>query len=310
MTVKDVKENAVTVGVLAALGATAIWSGNLIIARGYASIIPPIQLAFWRWVVAVLVFLPFGVKALWRDREVLKRHFPYLGITAFVGVTLFNTFVYIAGATTTAINISLVAITFPIFILLFSRLFLGESLGFSRIAGVGLVLVGVLLLLTRGDFSVLQRLAFARGDLWMLLGSLLFATYSLLLRRRPEEMSITSLQLATFMLGLLFLTPAFLWERGVNPWNNWTLPLFGGILYVGIGASLLAFLLWNRAIALMGPSRAGILYYTLPLFSTLLALIFLGEHVGLVHLASAPLIVGGILLASLQGRKKKTSGTE
>jgi drug/metabolite transporter (DMT)-like permease len=304
--VKDVKEKTVTAGVLAALGATAIWSGNFIVARGLSSAIPPVQLAFWRWVVAILVFLPFGLQGLFRERKILAGHLPYLGVTAFVGITLFNTFIYIAGGTTTAMNLSLIAITFPIFVLLFSRIFFGEPCPPRRLAGV--VLLGVLLLLTRGDLGVLRNLAFARGDLWMLLASLLFAVYSLLIRHKPREISIGSFQLATFILGLLFLTPAFFWERSLRPWVGWDLTMIGAILYVGVGASFLAFLLWSKAIATIGPARAGILYYTLPLFSVFLALILLGEHVGLVHLASAPLIVGGILLASVQGRRGNASG--
>ncbi len=285
-------------GVLGALGATAIWSGNFIVARGLSSTIPPVQLAFWRWVVAVLIFLPFGLKGLCRERKILLGHLPYLGITAFLGITLFNTLIYIAGGSTTAMNLSLIAITFPVFILLFSRIFFGEPCPPRRLGGMGLVLLGVLLLLTRGNLSVLHTLAFARGDLWMLLASIIFAVYSLLLRRKPEKISIGSLQLATFILGLLFLAPAFFWEWSVKPWTGWNLAMIGAILYIGVGASFLAFLLWSKAIATIGPARAGILYYTLPLFSVVLALTFLGERIGLVHLASAPLIVGGILLAN------------
>ncbi|HPQ37620.1 MAG TPA: DMT family transporter [Synergistaceae bacterium] len=292
-------------GVLGALGATAIWSGNFIVARGLGSEVPPVQLAFWRWVVAVLVFLPFGLKTLWGERKILARHVPYLGTTAFLGITLFNTLIYIAGGSTSAMNLSLIAITFPVFILLFSRVFFGEPFPLSRLGGVGLVLLGVLLLLTRGNLSVLLQLTFARGDLWMLLASVIFAVYSLLLRRKPKEISIGSLQLATFLLGLLFLAPAFFWERSAEPWSGWNASILGAILYVGICASFLAFLLWNKAITSIGPARAGIIYYTLPLFSAFLAWFFLGEAVGRVHLCSAPLILGGILLANGKGGVKK-----
>ncbi len=285
-------------GVLAALGATVLWSGNFIVARGLSATVPPVQLAFWRWVVAVLVFLPFGLKGLYGERKTLLQHGFYLSITAFLGITLFNTLIYIAGGSTTAINLSLIAVTFPVFILGFSRIFFGEPCPPKRLAGMGLVLFGVLLLLTRGNLGVLENLSFARGDLWMLLASILFAIYSLLLRHKPGDLSIGSLQLATFLLGLLFLAPAFFWERSLNPWNDWTPQILGVILYVGIGPSFLAFLLWNKAISFIGPTRAGILYYTIPLFSALLALVFLGEHLGMVHLASALLIVGGILLAN------------
>jgi hypothetical protein len=93
-------------GYLFAIGATALWSGNFIIARGLNESIPPISLAFWRWVVAVIVFLPFALKPLIAQRDVLKEHISYLAITAFLGITTFNTLIYLAGHTTTALNLS------------------------------------------------------------------------------------------------------------------------------------------------------------------------------------------------------------
>ena len=80
-----------------ALGATAIWSGNFIVARGLSDSIPPVTLAFWRWVVATVVFLPFALKSLIAEWDMLKKHLPYLSITALLGVTIFNTLVYVAG---------------------------------------------------------------------------------------------------------------------------------------------------------------------------------------------------------------------
>jgi drug/metabolite transporter (DMT)-like permease len=104
-------------GYLFAIGATALWSGNFIIARGLNERIPPVSLAFWRWVVAVIVFLPFVLKPLIAERDILKSNIPYLSITALLGITIFNTLIYYAGHTTTAMNLSLIAITFPIFYL-------------------------------------------------------------------------------------------------------------------------------------------------------------------------------------------------
>ena len=158
-----------------AIGATAIWSGNFIIARGLNESIPPISLAFWRWVVAVVVFLPFALKPLIVEWQTLKKHLPYLSITALLGISIFNTLIYFAGHTTTAINLSLISITFPIFIVILSRIFFGELITVNKGIGILLVAAGVVFLITKGALASLLNIAFAIGDVWMLLAAITFA---------------------------------------------------------------------------------------------------------------------------------------
>lgn len=287
-------------GYLFAIGATAIWSGNFIIARGLSESISPISLAFWRWVVAVVVFLPFAVKPLIAEWEILKRNLPYLSITALLGVTTFNTLIYLAGQTTTAINLSLISITFPIFIIILSRFFYGEAITVNKGIGILLVAAGVILLITEGAPSILLNLTFAIGDVWMLMAAIIFAIYSLLLKRRPEKLSIWTLQLSTFILGLIFLLPFYIWDSAtVSPLEFDTKTVFA-IFYVGIFASLSAFVLWNKAIVAVGPTKAGMVYYTLPLFSGTLAYLFLKEDIGMLHFYCALLIISGILTANYE----------
>lgn len=286
-----------------AIGATAIWSGNFIIARGLNESIPPISLAFWRWVVAVVVFLPFALKPLIVEWQTLKKHLPYLSITALLGISIFNTLIYFAGHTTTAINLSLISITFPIFIVILSRIFFGELITVNKGIGILLVAAGVVFLITKGALASLLNIAFAIGDVWMLLAAITFAVYSLLLKRRPEKLSIWAFQLSTFILGLFFLFPFFLWEYVTNPPVAFNATTVYAILYVGIFASLSAFVLWNKAVVSVGPSKAGMIYYTLPLFSGLLAYLFLNEEISVVHFFSAVLIISGILTANFESKK-------
>lgn len=286
-----------------AIGATAIWSGNFIIARGLNESIPPISLAFWRWVVAVVVFLPFALKPLIVEWHLLKKHLPYLSITALLGITIFNTLIYLAGHTTTAINLSLISITFPIFIVILSRIFSGELITVNKGIGILLVAAGVVCLITKGALARLLNITFAIGDVWMLLAAITFAVYSLLLKRRPEKLSIWAFQLSTFILGLFFLFPFFLWEYVTMPPVALKATTVYAILYVGIFASLSAFVLWNKAVIAVGPSKAGMIYYTLPLFSGLLAYLFLNEEISIVHFFSALLIVSGIFTANFESQK-------
>ena len=290
-------------GYLFALGATAIWSGNFIIARDLNESIPPISLAFYRWTVAVTVLFPFAIKKLITEWKILKKNSLYLSIVSFLGVTIFNTLIYIAGHTTTAINLSLISIIFPVFIVILSRVFYKEAITIYKTIGILLVLFGVVLLITKGELSKLLNLSFAIGDIWMLLAAIIFALYSILLRKKPTELSVSGFQLSTFILGLAFLFPFFIWETLNSPPIQYESKTIFSILYVGIFASLTAYILWNKAIVNIGATNAGMIYYTLPIFSGFLAYLFLDETIGINHLYSLLLILSGILIATL---KKKS----
>ena len=290
-------------GYFFAITATAIWSGNFIIARGLHDSIPPISLAFWRWAVAVIVFFPFALKTLIAERHILKRHVPYLCLTSILGVTIFNTLIYFAGHTTTAINLSLISITFPIFIIILSRILFHELITFNKSFGILLVATGVVLLITKGILSTLLSISFAIGDLWMLLAAVTFAVYSILIKRKPKEISIWALQLCTFILGLTFLFPFYAWESLMIPDVEFEMKTVLSILYVGLFASLAAFVLWNKAIEIIGPSRAGMIYYMLPLFSGVSAYLFLNEDISIIHLYSGLLIISGIVTANYETKK-------
>jgi len=289
---------SILTGYLFAFGATALWSGNFIIARGLSDNISPVTLAFCRWFVAVLVFTPFAIKQLIHEWFIIKKNILYLSITSLLGITTFNTFIYIAGHTTTAMNLSLIAITFPIFIIIFSRILYMELLTIKKVVGVVLVLSGVIFLITKGNIATLLNISFNIGDVWMLLAAIIFAVYTLFVKKKPEGLSITTLQLATMITGLLFLFPFFLWEQTIihgSFLNQATIP---GILYVGIFASLFAFILWTNAILILGPAKAGMVYYTLPLFCGLAGYLFLNESIGILHFASMIFIFSGILIAN------------
>ena len=298
----NLKPQSIFAGYLFAIGATAIWSGNFIVARGLSESIPPISFAFYRWLVAVIVFTPFAIKALVQEWAIIKKHVIYFSITSFLGITAFNTLIYFAGHTTTAMNLSLISITFPIFILLFSRILFKEFITIKKGIGITLVLSGVLFLITKGKLSTLLDISFNIGDVWMLLAAIIFAIYSLFLKNKPKGLSIIALQFSTFILGLIFLLPFFLWEQTIvhqSFLNQTTIP---AILYVGIFASLCAFVLWNKAIVVLGPSKAGMVYYTLPLFSGFLGYLFLHESIRMIHFYSMILIFSGIIVTNHESK--------
>lgn len=281
-----------------ALGATIIWSGNFIVARELNESVSPAVLAFLRWLTACLALTPLAGLQAWKARHIIRGHLGYLLPTALLGVTVFNTLIYTAARTSTALNLSLIATSTPIFIILMSRIFLKEPVTRARAAGLLTALGGVLVLITRGDFSLLTELSFAPGDIWMLTAAMVFGGYTIMVRRKPLDISQGVFLMSTFGLGLLMLFPWALMEAlflGLPPFSA---QIAGSVLYVGLGASLASFFLWTRAIGLIGPARAALIYYTLPLFSGLGAYVLLGEPVGWIHGLSAVMILGGIIIAT------------
>ncbi len=285
-------------GILFAVGATVIWSVNFIIARGVHDAIPPVTLSFLRWLTAFAVIAPFTFKYFRNDLPVIRQNYKYILLTSFLGITLFNTLIYIAGHSTEAINLSLIAITAPVFIIIFSRLFFKEKISFLNTTGIILTLAGVVMLICRGSISVLLNISFSAGDIWMLSAAVTFAIYSLLLRKKPDGIGTMSFLFVTFGSGLIMLIPFVLYETAYNNTATFSLKVIISILYAGIFASVGGFLLWNKAVSHIGASKSGMIYYSLPLFSSFWAILILGEHVTIVHFASMILIVSGIVIAT------------
>jgi len=296
---QDDNNKHIVIGYLCAIAATLFWSGNFTVARGMTENIPPVSLAFWRWTTAVILLTPIALKYLIKDWHIVKANLRYLIITSILGVTLFNTLIYIGGHTTTAINLSLIAITFPVFIIIISRFLYDEAITINKWLGILLVIAGVVTLITKGDFSILKNLHFARGDLWMLLAAITFAIYSILVKHKPAELGIRSFQLSTFLLGLLFLSPFYIWESSTTDFQIQSInsTTFYSIIYLGLFASLFSYILWGKAVENIGPTKSSIIYYTLPVFSGILAYIILGEKIELIHIISMLLIMMGVVTA-------------
>ncbi|MFW6235944.1 MAG: DMT family transporter [Desulfovibrionales bacterium] len=295
-------------GYVFALLATVIWSGNFIVSRGMAEEIGPVTLAFFRWLTACIVLLPFALHAMAEQRREILANLKHLVPTAFLGVTVFNTMVYIAGHHTTALNMSILTVFTPVFIIVLARIFLGEPITPTRLVGVMLAVSGVVTLATGGDLGRLAGLEFNSGDLVMLMATLVFAAYTVLVRRKPAILRPVTYLGATFVLGLFMLTPWAAWEWMSTPPAVPPLHVVGSILYVGLGASLVSYLCWNRAVATIGPSKAGIVYYSLPLFCGIEAWIILGEKVSLIHALAGGLIISGILLANRKVQRENEAG--
>lgn len=277
--------------------APLFWSSNVVIGRAVAGVVPPIGLAFWRWLVGALLLWLACWPTLRRDWAVARCHLPMLLLLALLGIALFNTLLYVGLRSTTAVNGVLLQSLMPLGIVACSWLLFGEALHRAQLGGLLLSLGGVLAIVSRGDVAALVHLRLNGGDLLILAAVISYAAYSALLRRRPPVHALSFLSL-TFTLGVVLLLPFYLWEQlrvQPMPFNRTTLLVVG---YLAICPSILAYLCYNRGVELLGANRAGLFLHLMPLFGSLLAALFLGERVRWFHGLGALLILSGIALAT------------
>lgn len=288
-------------GIGLALLAVVIWSGNFIAARGINRQLPPVSLAFYRWVTASIILLPIAIRSFIKDWPVIRTQLPYLFWTAITGITLFNTFVYIGAHYTTAINLSLIGTTSsPIIAIILARIFLKEKISAWKIAGMILCISGVLYLLAKGNWENLIYLRFTRGDGWVLLAAASFAAYNTLVRRKPGNISALGFFSSVVWIGTLVLFPFYLWEVSKTPSVNWDINLVLIILFLGIGASIISFLSWNKAVGCLGAGRTALFGNLIPVFSSVEAMLLLNEQLTMAHIVSMLLVFAGIVIANLR----------
>ena len=283
---------------------TLFWSGNFVLSRGMHADIPPFALSFWRWVVAFLILACFGLRHLLADREKALRHRNFLVIQGLLGVAGFNSFIYLAMQTTTAINAALVNSCTPIVIVVVSWLMYRERLRLRQGLGVLTSLCGVLLIISRGEFATLYTLQFNIGDVLVFIAAVLWALYSVNLRNYPIGLHPLAYQTGIVIVGLAFLLPLYALEVAAGRTLAVTPATVATIFYVALFASVLAFIFWNRAVTMLGANIAGPFIHLMPFFSTILAVIFLDETLTRIHGFAILLIFGGIFMTTFRVSKR------
>ncbi len=294
-------KRTVYTGIGLAVLATLIWSANFVIARGVSAQIPPISLAFYRWLLASIIIFPFALKQFKTEWPVVKISWRYLFFVAVTGVSLFNTFVYIGGHYTSAINLTLIGTTTsPVIAVILARIFLKEQIGWLKTAGMTLCIMGVLFLLLKGDIQNALSLEFTKGDLWVLAAAIAFAVYHTLVRKKPAGISPVNFLFVIFSFGTVLLFPFYLYEiNGAAP-VKWSINLVLIILYLALGASVICFLIWNLAINRLGASRTALFGNLILVFGSLEAVFILHEPFSWIHIVSILLVFSGIIIANLR----------
>ena len=272
------------------------WSGNMVIGRAIRGDIPPLTLAFWRWVIALLLVLPLALPHFREQWPLLKKGWKPLLVLGLLGVGGYNTFAYLALQHTTATNAALLNSFIPIATIAISWAFLGKHL--RRIEGIGVVvsLCGALTIVSRGDLAVLAHLNLNLGDVWMLVAVLDWAIYTVALAWRPAGVHPMLMLGATIVVGLLALAPACAWEMAQGRQINLNLASLGALAYVGIFPSFVGYIFYNKGVAEVGPNKASLFIHLMPVFGTLLSFLFLGEIPLWYHYLGIGLIFSGIWL--------------
>ncbi|MBP7444752.1 MAG: DMT family transporter [Zoogloea sp.] len=273
------------------------WSGNMVVGRGLREAVPPMSLAFARWTLALLLTLPFAWPHLKTLRGMTRKQWGVLVVLGVLGVGAYNTLAYVALVHTTATNAALLNSFIPIAIIAISW-FLGHQARLLESIGVGVSFVGVMVIVSRGDPVVLAGLSLNAGDLWMLAAVLSWALYTLGLKWRPAGLHPMALLATLTMIGLLVLAPLVWVELSSGARLHLTTPALFGVAYTGIFPAFLGYVFYNRAVGEVGASRAGLFIHLMPAFSTVLAMLFLGEAPRAYHFFGIALILTGIWLTT------------
>lgn len=280
------------------------WAGNIVLARYVAGHVPPMTLSCVRWVGVFFLLLPFAWPHLKADWPVLRRRLPLLVVLSATGFALNNALSYWALQYTQALNALMIQSSGPLFVALWSLLLFGVRLTSAQFAGIALSLAGVFTILLHGDISALANIEFNRGDLMFASAVLAFGLYSALMPRRPHTHQL-SLIMFTTGCGSLLLLPFSIWEIASGTTLHFDALTLATLVYVVIFPSTLAYLFFNRGIALIGPNRAAPFLHLVPVFGSVMAIALLGERPRLFHLVGYLLVLSGVVIASRQASAKK-----
>ena len=282
------------------LSLTALfWAGNIVLGRHVAGHVPPMTLSCVRWIGAFFMLLPFARRHLARDWPVLRARLPLMIGLSATGFAFNNALSYWALQYTEALNALLIQSGGPLFVALWSLVLFGVRLTRAQLAGIAISLTGVLTIILRGDLGTLAGIRFNVGDV-MFAGALLsFGLYSALMPRRPvtHQLSLISFTVAC---GALLLLPFSIWEYSTGRTLKFDAITMATLAYVVIFPSTLAYLFFNRGIALIGPNRAAPFFHLVPVFGSAMAILLLGEQPRLFHLVGYLLVLAGVVIASRQ----------
>ena len=278
---------------------TLFWSGNFIVGKAASNYeIPPFSLNFYRWLFAGLILLPFTFKEILNKKNYIFNNLGFFIILGITSITIFNSTVYYSLYYMQVISGVLMISTIPVWIMFISSILGIENTNKFQIIGVILSLLGVLFIVTKSDLEIIKNLAFNRGDLIMAIGMFAWALYSALLKKKKYEISQITLLEVVIISGLLFLVPIYILEMNLGNQIKIGKPFILTLSYVVIFPGLASFFFWIKGIGIIGANRAGVFLHLMPVFGSIMAIIFFDEKFMFYHLLGAIFIIAGITLSN------------
>lgn len=286
-----------------------LWAANAVVGRLLVGSVPPMTLNFLRWSLAALLLLPLAWRTLCQPREIISR-WRYLAAIGLFGAGSYNALIYLALVTSTAINVTLIAASVPVWMLAIGAIAYGEHPSRRQLLGTAFSLAGVAVVLARGELAALAQLRFMPGDLYVVAAVIAWSFYSWLLARPPPSMRAplrpawdwSAMLLLQTLFGLVFAGGTTIVEQalGAPPvvWNGWVI---GALLFIAIGPAIIAYHLWGLGVAAGGPALAAIFSNLGPVFAALMSAALLGEAPHLFHVVAFALIVAGIIVSMGRG---------
>jgi drug/metabolite transporter (DMT)-like permease len=273
------------------------WAGNIVLGRFVSEHVPPVALTWFRWGIAFLILLPFSAPHLTRDWPVIRRHVWILTVLALTGNTAYHVMAYYGLRYTEAINVLLLQSIGPLQVALWTWVLFGDRLSLAQTMGVFTSLVGVLIIICRGNIDDLLGFGFNRGDIWVLIALFFYALYTALLRKRPQIHPLSFIAV-TMGWGTLLLTPVLVLEMSLGHSIRFDSTTVLTLAYVCVFPSLLGYMFLNRGIELIGANRSAPFLHLVPVFGSALAILFLGERLHLFHGVGYTLVFAGVVIAA------------
>lgn len=275
-------------------------ASNMLAARAIAGDIPPVALALGRWFFAALILAPIVGPTVWRQRAALKDEWLDLLILGALGMGVCGAFVYVGAMTTTATNIGLLYSISPVMIILISAVSFGDRLNPLQYLGVAACVIGVVIIIVRGDPAVLIGLKFVIGDLWIVAAAIGWAIYSLMLKHRKTAFATLPRFFAITVGGVIVLLPFTIWESMAGNPPPLTLNALGWVLFVAIVPGVGSYWIYAFLVDRLGPGKTGLTIYLIPPYNGVLAWLLLDEAIQWYHLAGAALVLPGLYFATRQ----------
>lgn len=284
------------------IGAALFWFGNFIVGRAVRGDVPPVSLNFWRWLVALIILLPLSYGQLKQHLPLLKAEWRVIAGLGLTGIAAFHICVYVALTSTMAINALLFLSMAPVAIVIASWLAFRDTINLIQGAGIIVSLLGAVIIIGRGNVETLQQLHFNQG----VVAVVFWAIYTILLRHRPAQLPQLAPLTSSVVTGMVWMSPLYLISLAMGQTLTVNGSTIMGVLYIGVFASVLAFMFWNKGVAQLGPNRAGMFIHLIPFSGAVLSVVFLGEGVALYHISGAIFIFSGIALSSQERQTDKS----